>query len=110
MKRTNKQTKVRFPVFGYEVRVIFSRDLIATGRRLGADLTGDAAAWVTNDEHPNVGYLVFAAAPSPGTISHEASHAVREMLESRGATLDNETFAYHIDFLVERIHKALKRG
>jgi hypothetical protein len=105
----NRQTRVKFPVFNYEVRVIFSRNIQATGRGLRVDLTGDAAAWVTNDEHPNTGWLVLPTSPDAGTIAHEASHAIREMLESRGATLDNETFAYHIDFLVGRIHRALKR-
>lgn len=44
----NRRTRVTFPVFrGYEVRIIIARDLMATGRRLGANLTGAEAAFIT---------------------------------------------------------------
>ncbi len=106
----NKQTRVCFPVFnGFEVRVILSRDVPATCRKLRERVDNAEAVFVTRPERPGVGWLVFPTTPDEGTIAHEASHAVQELFRWAGARRDEETFAYHLDFLVGRIHKFLKR-
>lgn len=106
----NRRTSVRFPVFnGYEVRVILSRDVQRTGRGLKVDLTGCAAAWVRIGDFPRRGWLVLAPDVDAGTIAHEASHAVRSMLAYVGAKNEDEVFAYHLDYLVGRIHRFLER-
>jgi hypothetical protein len=108
----NRTTDITFPVFnGYTVRVILSHDLKATGRRLNADLDNAIAAHVPADpELPKRVWLIFGLEPDEATVAHEASHAVRSMLNYVGARTDNETFAYHLDYLVGRIHKFLKRA
>lgn len=104
----NSRAVVTFPVFsGYKIRIIFARDVCATGKRLGVDLTGAVAAHV-NGGGP-CAWIVFGLIPDAATIAHEASHAVRCLLTWAGARNDNETFAYHLDFLVGRIHRYLKR-
>jgi hypothetical protein len=105
----NRRTSVTFAVFGYVVHVIIAANVERTGRRLGEDLTGADAGYVTKADDPMRGWLVLSTRPEPGTISHESSHAIRAMLEAVGATLDDETFAYHLDYLVGRIHAFLKR-
>lgn len=110
-RRRNKSTRVCFPVYsGYEVRVIFTRDLVATGRRLGEkdDLTHAAAASITLPEHPGLGWLLFEPKPSPDVIAHEASHAIEALARHAGADFDEETFAYHLGHLVGRIHEFLR--
>ena len=107
----NRSTKVLFPVFkDYEVRVIFSRDLVKTGRRLKEDLADCEAAFVTHDDAPGYGWLVFPCIPPPGLISHEASHAIEALFAFAGAARDEESFAYHLEYLVGRIHKFLDRA
>jgi hypothetical protein len=107
----NQQSRIRFPVFnGFEVRVIIARDIQATGRRLDADLTGCAAAFITNTDKPKRGWIVFGVNPDEATIAHEASHAVRAIMRYAGARVEDEVFAYHLDYLVGKIHKFLKRG
>jgi len=107
----NRSTDVKFPVFnGYVVRVIAARDVKATGRRLGTDLTGAMAAFITSTASPKKGWLVLGTAPDEGTIAHEASHAIRALFNAHGARMDDEAFAYHLDFLVGRIHRFLKGG
>ena len=102
----NRSTDVVFPVFnGYKVRVILARNVRATGRRLGTDLTGAVAAFVSAPARPKLAWLVLPQDADAATIAHEASHAVRELLRVHGARNDNETFAYHLDYLVGRIHK-----
>lgn len=104
----NRRTKVRFDVFaGYTVHVIFAADVERTGRRLHADLSGARAGYITGGDGES--WLVLEAAPDEATVAHESAHAVRELLGHHGANLDDETFAYHLEFLVGRIHRFLKR-
>jgi hypothetical protein len=107
----NRTTKVKFPVFnGYEVRVILSHDVRATSRRLGAGSDPCVACFIKGGEGDRHGWLVLAQDPDEGTIAHEASHAVQELFRWAGARRDEETYAYHLDYLVGRIHKFVKRG
>jgi hypothetical protein len=111
MKR-NRSTKILFPIFaGYEVRLIVTRDIIATARRLKEpDLIGAHAGYATRDDTPGVGWLVLQPDAGPDLVSHEASHAIRALAKFLGTEFDEETFAYHLGFLVGRIHRFLKRG
>lgn len=106
----NRTTDVRFPIFaGQKVRVIFSHNIARTGARLRQDLRGCDAAFVWDADKPGVSWIVFGPNPDEATVCHEASHAVRAILRHIGARNDDETFAYHLDYLVGRIHKFLKR-
>jgi hypothetical protein len=111
MKPRNRSCRVRFPVYRYEVRIIFTADLVATARRLGEkdDVSGAGAVSITLDEHPGVGWLLFAPRPDSGDIAHEAGHAIHALAKAAGTTFDEETYCYHVGHLVERIHKFLKR-
>lgn len=104
----NRSTKITFPVFGYQVRVIFSADVQKTCRRLRENPGECEACFICREDLPH-GYIVFHLAPDEGTIAHEASHAVQEMFRRAGAKRDEEVFAYHLGFLVERIHKFIRK-
>ena len=102
----NRRTRIKFPVFnGYEIRVIQARDVEATARRLGCD-DGPAIAFYLAYEKG--GYLVLPKDADAGTVAHECSHAIRELFRCVGANQDEEAFAYHLDYLVGRVHKFLK--
>lgn len=104
----NRRAKVAFPVFnGYEIRVILSRDIAGTCRRLQAEHSPCDACFVPGQHG---GWLVFGPNPDEGTIAHEASHAIQALFRGVGARRDEEIFAYHLDYLVQRIHKFIKRG
>lgn len=105
----NRRCTVTFSVFRYTVSVIYARNIVLTGKRLKEDLTNAAGAFVTKDDRPGRGWLVLCPDSDEGVIAHEAAHCIRHMLTNAGATLDDETFAYHLQFLVERIHAFLKR-
>ena len=102
---------VRFPVYQYEVRIIFSGEIGATARRLHEpdDISQAGAASITLDTHPRTGWLVFSHKPTPGQIAHEAGHAIYALAKCAGTTLDEETFCYHQGHLVDRIHTYLHR-
>lgn len=106
----NRATTIRFPVFsGYTVRVILAASLERTGRKLGADCRGCAAAFITHADKPAHGWMIFGVEPDAATIAHESSHAVRALFRYAGAKADDEAFAYHLDYLVGRIHKFIAR-
>lgn len=107
----NRRTRVTFPVFnGYQVRVILARDVRRTCRRLREKVEDAEAAFLTRPERPGVGWIVLGPTPDAGTIAHEASHAVQELFRYAGARRDEEVFAYHLDYLVRRIHGFVDRG
>jgi len=108
--KRNRQTRVRFTAFNsYEVRVILARDVRATSRRLQAGSDYCKACFIAGADELRRGWLVLGSDPDEGTIAHEASHAIQELFRWAGARRDEETFAYHLDFLVGRIHRFLKR-
>lgn len=107
---SNRRTSVRFPVFNnYVLHVLFARSVAATGKRLKEDLTDAEAAFVSKENRPGVGWLVFGQHPTPDVVVHEAYHAITHLLTHVGVGRDEETFAYHLDFLVGRIHKFLSK-
>lgn len=106
----NRRTRITFPVFnGYEVRVICARDVAATARRLKEDLADAEAGLITHKHLPGKGWLVFGLKPGPDTVAHEASHVIADLFRFAGVKRDEEAFAYHLDYLVGRIHKFLTR-
>jgi hypothetical protein len=108
----NRRTRITFPVFnGYEVRVIQARDVAATGRRLREELIDAEAAFITKEEEGQygIGWLVLGLNPKPEIVAHECSHAIAALLKYAGAVADEEVFAYHLGYLVGRVHKFLNR-
>jgi hypothetical protein len=107
----NRRTRIVFPVFnGYEVRVVQAHSVQATGKSLHVDLSDAQAALVTDPAHPSVSWLVLGPKADEADVAHEASHAIRAMFKTMGVQhAANEVFAYHLDYLVGRIHKFLKR-
>lgn len=107
----NRRTSIAFPVFrDYTVHVILSHDMKATGRRLHEDLSACDGALVTYPATPRESWLVLGPDPSEDTIAHEAAHAVRAILDEAGAGVDDEVFAYHLGYLVGKIHGFIKKG
>lgn len=107
----NRRTRIVFPIFHYEIVVILSNNIVATGRRLREQLAGAEAAFITREEDgiAGKGWLIFGANPSPEVIAHECFHAIEAMFKYIGAEKrDEEAFAYHLDYLVGRVHKFLK--
>lgn len=112
----NRRTDITFPVFsGQIVRVILAANVKTTGQRLQSDLSAARGGFIANAGQsvagwlPNVvGWLVLESEPDAATVAHEASHAVRALFRASGVRVDEEVFAYHLDFLVGRIHRFMK--
>jgi len=111
----NRRTDIIFHALNERrLRVIQSKDVTRSIRGLGIPDIDCVACFVhaDADRKPNTpfGWIVFGQNPDEATVAHEASHAIRVLFAGLGVRNDNETFAYHLDFLVGRIHKFLKAG
>ena len=107
----NKRTKIRFPVFeNFTVTVIVAKNLVNTARACGAECSvNDGALFV---EHPKMSlrcWLLFERGSVTNRwVVHEASHAIRHMFKVLGVRNDDETFAYHLGHLTDKLNKFLK--
>lgn len=108
----NRRTTIRFAALGgHIIRVILSRNVRRTGQRLGEDLDDQTLSIYIEKEVGDRIRRTIIFGPegrTPGIIAHEASHAVWAMLKHRGVRNDDEVFAHHLGYLVDRLHKFLK--
>lgn len=109
MKNQNLKIVVEFPVFsGFTVVVERASDIeIAISQypqmaHMAKD--NDDADAVTLFDGAHTCYIFLKPAADPGAIAHEAWHAVLRMLTTMGVEGDNEVVAYHLGYLVNKIH------
>ncbi len=106
------RTVIHFPVFDYKVHVELSTNLKRSEERIKRQL--DKVSVVVEEDITRGGvhlshidlsesWLVLPYRAAPSTIAHESWHVVYRMLTRMGAGLDNETVAYHIGYLVNKI-------
>lgn len=112
MKIRTHRHKIKFPIFGYEIRVSFVNCLKDEAVRLNADAPGDGdakALTILNSENPYV-HIILQHGAGPGVIAHESFHAIFALMSWAGAVLEDEVVAYHLGHVVELITKWGKRG
>jgi hypothetical protein len=99
--------RVDFPVFGYAVFVVFSDDMEKSVKLRYNRMEAGPSYQAMHCRELGVPYshLFFKIGDCPsGTIAHESWHVVRYLLaDFCGCNLDNETVAYHLGYLVDRI-------
>lgn len=114
MKKSYKSFKrlhmVDFPVWHYTVYVVFTDDYNAASKELNLEQParpfGPTTEAVTFHEDGNgISYMFFHKKEhvSIKSIVHESWHVIHRMLEYVGAEVDNETVAYHLGYLVEKV-------
>jgi hypothetical protein len=102
---------VYFDVWKFYVRVVLTNDLALSIRKLDPEAAKDPGPMTMHSiTRPNRCCIVLPVDTSDGTLAHEAWHAVRRMFRYAGAELENETVAYHLGHLVEKIHKMLRNA
>ena len=108
---------IDFPVFGYRIGVVFADDVNRTAGYYFSKFEPEKGTYAIHlpftGENRAMIFLPFKA--DINTVTHEAYHAVRRMLEHIGIglyetagieQLDNETVAYHLGYVVGRINAA----
>ena len=112
----NKIEVIDFPVFcSYLVHVEIARDI---GKALKqykktenvpwGDDGHDTAVTISVKNEP-LSFIFLQPTNSPGTIAHEALHAMDRMMDYVDVEYDSETRAYHLGYIVNKIHKLMRR-
>ena len=107
-------TTVEFPVFSdFTVHIEMSSDFEKSIIKYPSisdmvDKFDEQADPLTIYDGGQVCFIFLRPNVSAGTIAHEAWHAVRNMFDCMGVE-DNETVAYHLGYLVDKIFKFVRR-
>ena len=101
---------VKFEALQYRVKAVVTDNLGEYGCSLGFHEHSNRSPEATHFTNGYESIIAFSPFPSPGTIAHECWHAVRTMLLNADAELDNETVAYHLGHLVDKISDMLHKN
>lgn len=101
---------LQFPIFAnYQVSVIFTPNIPKAVKKLGGEVSKNTdACFVTKKGCPGEGWLVFGLNPSADAIAHECWHCISALLKFVGAKREEEVVAYHLGYLVGKIHEHLE--
>jgi hypothetical protein len=107
-------TTVEFPVFSdIIVHVELTNDFDKTLSKYPCieHMTGnneDCEAMTVYGHSGCVIFMFLKPNVSVGTIAHESWHAIRAMFESIGVEIENETVAYHLGYLVNKVFRFVR--
>lgn len=110
--------KIEFPVFNYTIYICYTTDIEASRLRrndilgtLNQPLSKYVDGLYSYDKNdPFNSFIFINPSSSVGVISHEYFHALWRMFEEMGANLENETFAYHLSYGLDKILEFLKKA
>lgn len=110
----NRFTIVEFPVFSnYVVHVEFTSDIKKTMLKyLGTKAVEveDGTDGLAVHMPGNMSFIFLKHDCDAGDIAHESWHVIKRMMEYFGVQIGNETVAYHIGYLVNKITKFKRSG
>lgn len=103
---------IDFPVFGYRHIIIYTNNITLSRKKinnkvgrpkheLGKNVDGLHSYHKADPD----GFIFFTEESTIGTISHEIFHALWQMFKYYGCKLENETFAYHLGYMLDDILK-----
>ncbi len=105
-----KKLKIAFPVFGYKLNVVITNSIDISRNKINSKVGvaksnfEDCVGLHSHKETEPEAFIFITPFSTPGTIAHESSHAVYRMFEFYGLDFDDENFAYHLGFIVDKIH------
>jgi hypothetical protein len=101
------ERRIDFHVYGFSVYVVFSNDLVKSinARYNKINVPPSVQAMHCRETDNPWSHIVFKLGDaSAGSIAHESWHAVRYILDNwTGCDTGNETVAYHLGFLVDKV-------
>ena len=108
-------THVEFPVFSdfivhIEVTSDFKKSFskYPLTENIPEEECGSWEAMTAHDDEGSISFLFIKPDASVGTIAHESWHVIKRMLDTRGVDLDNETVAYHLGYLVDKVFQFVR--
>ena len=108
---------IYFPVYGYEVRVVVTTDILratqldfpGTDERFD-DITESTRAMHVPFKDRGIAYIYIPFDVGLGTIAHESYHAISRMMEYFEIKHEEENMAYHMGFLVLEVYERQRLG
>lgn len=103
---------IDFEIFGYRLFVIYTDNLqktrISLNNKVGApnkEISSTVDGLHCCNDLESDAFVLFTPHSSIGTIAHEVSHAIWRMFKYYGAKFENELFAYHLGYTLDKILK-----
>lgn len=99
---------IKIPIYKYNIYVVYSPDILKSRARYNVQIGGPYKGGLVdglhsyNEDSPD-SYIFISPSSSIGTIAHECSHAIWQMFNFIGAEMDNENFAYHLGYILDKI-------
>lgn len=98
---------VTFDVFGYDVEVVITNSFETSAEKRGVpDGAINPQAGAVTIEYTGRSAMLLPLRLEPDYVAHECSHALHNLMERVGATHEDEFVAYHLGYLVRRVHAA----
>ena len=103
---------LEFPVFGYDLMVYYtddikrSRDTNIHGLGMIDEILGPNVDGLHSyNKRFSLSHIFITPESSIGTIAHEVFHFIWQMMNYKGAELENEVVAYHLSYTLDEILK-----
>jgi hypothetical protein len=110
MKPKEKINTIRFPMYGYEIIVVITSDILHSRNKrqdeIGGPLKDNRQPLGLHSYNPeySTSFIFLNPNTTIGTIVHEANHAVYRMFRWIGAVdVDEEIISYTLGYIVEEI-------
>lgn len=104
-----KVLKIDFPVFGYTLNIVLTNCIDISRNKINNKVgvaKGDfkyCAGIHSHNDNDSEAFIFITSSSTSGTIAHESSHAIYRIFEFYGLDFDDENFAYHLGFVVDKI-------
>ncbi len=104
------ELNIELPIFNYQIDVVYT-DNISESRQARNYLIGAPDSELSklvdglhsyNELTPR-GVIFFTKETTIGVIAHEIFHAIWRMFKYIGAKNENEVFAYHLSWILDRV-------
>lgn len=116
-----KKLEIGFPIFAnYTIFVVLTDDVIKSrtdrnaeiGEKYDGGIAEAMLCYSLDKEKEGMAWMFLHYNASPGIIAHESVHAIHRLWDFVGVSTaknDSEIFAYHVEYVVERIWNHLKK-
>jgi hypothetical protein len=104
-----KTFDIHLPVFTYTFHIIYTDDIDKSRKTRKSELgpSETLSEYVDGlhsyDKDEPESFIFFSPVSTVGVIAHEVFHALWQMFKYVGAKLENEIFAYHLTYILDKI-------
>lgn len=112
MKLLEKTHTIKLPVFGYNIYFVITNNIEASRLkrnnilgRINLPLSKYIDGLHSYNKFDFDSYIFVTPESTIGTVAHEIFHSLWRMFKYFGVKIDDETFAYHLTYLLDEFVK-----